>query len=124
MKKPKFTHAMIVAAALMAGVTVSPIAVPQATAQISFHFGWQQPPREYRDIQRQGFHAGIEAASHDLDHGMRPDPSRHVEFRRPGVPPGQRDDFRRGFQNGYEVAYQHRSDWDTHRHDWGGESSH
>jgi hypothetical protein len=113
MKHQNPTLAMLAVAALMAGVTVSPMAVPHANAQISIHLGWQDPPREYNDLQQQGFHAGIEAARHDLDHGMPPDPNRHSDFRH------QREDFRRGFSQGYEVAYQHRGEWDPHHHDWG-----
>lgn len=119
MKRQNPTFGMLAVAALIAGVPISPMAVPQANAQVSLHFGWQQPPQEYGDIQRQGFHAGIEAARHDLDHGMSPDPGRHADFRRPQAPPRQREDFRRGFRHGYEVAYQHRGEWDSHHHDWG-----
>lgn len=108
------------AAALMAGMTISPVATPQAIAQEGgFHSGWQQPPQEYSDVQRQGFRAGLEAARHDLDRRLSPDPQRHAEFRRPQTEPRLRDDFRRGFSHGYEVAYQHRGDYDTNRHDWG-----
>ncbi len=115
---------MLTAATLAVGMTVSPMAVPRANAQISFHLGWQEPPREYNDIQRQGFHAGIEAARHDLDMGMPPDPRRHWDFRRPEVPPGARDDFRHSFSRGYEMAYQHRGDWDRDHHDWRHDGDH
>ncbi len=110
---------MLAAAVLMAGMTFSPMGVPQANAQISFHLGWQQPPQEYNDIQRQGFQAGIRAGRADLDHSLAPDPDRHGEFQRPRVPDEQRNDFRRGFQHGYEVAYQHRDsgDWNQEHHD-------
>lgn len=118
MNRTKSTLAILTAATLAVGMTLSPMAVPKAEAQISFHLGWQQPPQEYNDFQRQGFHAGIEAAHEDLDHGLPPDPHRHWDFRRPHVPPGARDDFRRGFQHGYEMSYQHRSDWDRDHHDW------
>ena len=119
MKRAKFALTMFGAAALMLGMTFSPMAVPSANAQISIHFGWQQPPREYNNFQRQGFHAGIEAARHDIDRGMPPDYRRHRSFRHPHVPPRQRDDYRRGFRHGYEVGYQHRRDWNHHHHDWG-----
>lgn len=120
MRQPGSVIAMLAAATLAVGMMVGPMAVPQANAQISFHFGWQQPPNEYNDIQRQGFHAGIQAAHDDLDHGLPPDPHRHWDFRRPHLPPEARDDFRRGFRRGYEIAYQHRGEWDRDHHDWGG----
>jgi hypothetical protein len=119
MKLPKSTLTMLAGAAFLAGMTLTPMTVPLAGAQISIHLGWQQPPHEYNGVQRQGFHAGIEAARHDIDHGLPPDPNRHDDFRRPHVSPHLRDDFRRGFQHGYEVAYQHRGDWDRNHHDWG-----
>jgi hypothetical protein len=102
---------MLAGAALMAGMAISPMMVPQANAQISFHLGWQQPPGEYNDAQQQGFHAGIQSARHDMDNNLPPDPHRHGEFRHPGLPQEQREDFRRGFRHGYEVAFQHHEDW-------------
>ena len=118
MNRPKSKLTMLAAAALAVGMTVSPLAVPMAQAQISFQLGWQQPPQEFNDFQRQGFHAGLQAGHDDLDHGMPPDPGRHWDFRRPHVPRGARDDFRRGFQRGYQISYDHRGDWDRDHHDW------
>jgi hypothetical protein len=111
MKAIKSASATFTALALMAGMTVLPLTVPAANAQISFHLGWQQPPHEYNDIQQQGFHAGIHAARHDMDHGLPPDPHRHGEFRHPEVGPGARDAFREAFRHGYETAYQHHENW-------------
>jgi hypothetical protein len=119
MKQTRPVLTMLAAAALMAGVSVTPRMVPQANAQISFHLGWQQPPGEYSDVQRQGFHAGIDAARRDIDHGMPPNPQRHGEFRHPQVPGNLHNDFRQAFQHGYETAYQHRGEWDRNHHDWG-----
>jgi|GEM_PF-4526581 len=119
MKQAKFTLAMLGAAALMVGMTFSPMAVPTANAQISIHFGWQQPPRGYNNVQRQGFHAGIDAARRDIDRGLPPDFRRHQRFRHPHLPPGPREEFRRSFRHGYEMGYQHRRDWNRHGHDWG-----
>jgi hypothetical protein len=119
MKQPKPILSMFAAVALMAGMTVIPATLPQANAQISFHFGWQQPPHEYNQVQQQGFHAGIDAARHDIDRGLPPDPHRHGEFRHPEVQGNLHEDFRHGFQHGYEVAYQHRGEWDRDHHDWG-----
>ena len=115
---------MLAAGMLVVGMTVSPMAVPTANAQISFQLGWQQPPQEFNDFQRQGFHAGIQAGHDDLDHGMPPDPGRHWDFRRPHVPRGARDDFRRGFQRGYQISYEHRGDWDRDHHDWHHDGDH
>lgn len=122
MKAIRPTILTVAAAVLMAGgVSFSPVVIPQANAQISVQFGWQTPPQEYSDFARQGFHAGIEAAHHDLAHGRPPDPRRHEDFRHPHVGGHHaRDDFRRGFEHGYWMAYQHRGDWGYHDHhpDW------
>ena len=107
MKKPKSTLTMLASAVLMVGMTV-PISAPQANAQISIHLGWQQPPPDYNDVRRQGFHDGIDAARHDIDRGLPPDPHRHERFRHPPVGHHQRDDYRRGFDRGYHAAYEHR----------------
>lgn len=119
MKNPKSTLLALAAAALLtAGVT--PLSVPQAHAQISVQFGWQQPPQEYSPAQRDGFHKGIEDAHHDIQAGRPPDPRRHDDFRHPNVPPDQRDAYRHAFWHGYQSAYQHRGDWGfhDHHHDW------
>jgi hypothetical protein len=110
MKRVKPMISSVAAVALIAGLSVAPVAVRPAHAQV-VQFSWQEPPHEYSDIGRQGFHAGIEAAHHDIDAGRPPDPRRHQEFRHPHLPPGQRDEFRHGFERGYHVAYDHRGDW-------------
>lgn len=119
MKQQRITLAVLAVAALMAGVTVSPLATPRANAQIEFRLPWQQAPQEYNDTRRQGYHAGIEAARHDLDNNMPPDPRRHGDYRHPGLSDNQREDFREGFRHGYQSAYQHRGDYDRNNHDWG-----
>ncbi len=118
MRKPKSTLAMLAVATLAVGITISPMAVPRADAQISFQLGWQQPPQDFNDFQRQGFRAGVEAAHEDLGNGKSPDVRRHWDYRRPHVPGGARNDFRRGYQRGYEIGYQHRGDFDRDHHDW------
>ena len=68
---------------------------------------WDAPPEEFRDIQRQGFHDGVEGARHDVDNHRRPDVNNRDEFRHPHVPPSLRRDYREGFRRGYDVAMQH-----------------
>jgi hypothetical protein len=69
--------------------------------------GWDAPPQEFRDIQRQGFHDGIEGARHDFDHHRRPDVNNRDEYRHPHVPPSARRDYQEGFRRGYDVAMSH-----------------
>jgi hypothetical protein len=69
--------------------------------------GWDAPPREFREIQRQGFHDGIEGARKDFDHHRAPNVEGRSEYRHPHVPPSARDDYRDGFRRGYEAATNH-----------------
>jgi len=68
---------------------------------------WQTPPRELRDVQRQGFHDGIEGARKDADNHRRPDVNNRDEYRNPHVPGGDREAYRDGFRRGYEVGVSH-----------------
>ena len=69
--------------------------------------GWDAPPQEYSDVQRQGFHDGIRAAHQDFDAQQRPNPMQHMEFRHPQVPPPARNDYRQAFRKGYYMAMHH-----------------
>ena len=68
---------------------------------------WNMPPQEFRDIQRQGYHDGIEGARKDYDNHRRPDVNNRDEFRHPHVPESARSDYREGFRRGYETAWDH-----------------
>lgn len=69
--------------------------------------GWDAPPQEFRDIQRQGFHDGIEGARKDFDHHRPANVEGREEYRHPHVPASARHDYREGFRRGYEVAMAH-----------------
>lgn len=68
---------------------------------------WDNPPQEFRDIQRQGFHDGIEGARKDYDNHRRPDVNNRDEYRHPHVPESARADYREGFRRGYQVGMDH-----------------
>jgi ribosome modulation factor len=68
---------------------------------------WETPPRELRDIQRQGFHDGIEGARKDADNHRRPDVNNRDEYRSPHIPREGREAYREGFRRGYEVGVAH-----------------
>ncbi len=70
-------------------------------------FGWDAPPQELNEIQRHGFHEGIEAAHKDIDMNRNPDVGDHEIFRHPHLPPEQREAFRDGFRRGYGLAMAH-----------------
>lgn len=69
--------------------------------------GWDAPPAEFRDIQRQGFHDGIEGARKDFDNHRPPNVNNREEYRHPHVSPSAREDYREGFRRGYDVAMRH-----------------
>ena len=71
------------------------------------HDAWDAPPHEFREIQRQGFHDGIEGARKDFDNHRRPDVENREEFRHPHVEGSAREDYREGFRRGYERAMAH-----------------
>src|SRR6059058_636083 len=68
---------------------------------------WEAPPRELHDIQRQGFHDGIEGARKDADNHRRPDVNNRDEYRNPHLPAEKREAYRDGFRRGYEVGVSH-----------------
>jgi len=69
--------------------------------------GWDAPPQEFRDVQRQGFRDGIQAGRSDFDRRKQPNVERRKEFRHPPVPPPARDDYRDGFRRGYDSVFSH-----------------
>lgn len=71
------------------------------------HGDWDAPPAEFREIQRQGFHDGIEGARKDFDNHRAPDVRNRDEYRHPHVEASAREDYREGFRRGYEKAMQH-----------------
>lgn len=80
--------------------------------------GWDTPPQEWRETQRQGFHDGIEGARKDVDNHRRPDVNNRDEYRHPHVPRDERDAYREGFRRGYETAVSHlMGDRDRDHHD-------
>jgi len=68
---------------------------------------WNTPPQEFRDIQRQGYHDGIEGARKDYDNHRRPDVNNRDEYRHPHVPDSAKADYREGFRRGYDTAMDH-----------------
>ena len=71
------------------------------------HDDWDQAPREFREIQRQGYHDGVEGAKKDFDHHRMPDVNNREEYRHPNVPKSDREDYREGYRRGYDAAMAH-----------------
>ena len=102
---------------ITAKASAAPSASPLAAGygQDRDHGGWDAPPGEYNDIQRRGFHDGVEGARKDVENHRRPDVNNRDEYRSPDVPRGMRRAYRDAFRRGYQQAMSHmRHDHDRH----------
>lgn len=68
---------------------------------------WDAVPNEFNEIQRRGFHDGIEGARRDFDNHRQPDVNNRDEYRHPDVPGPYRHDYREAFRRGYQAGVQH-----------------
>lgn len=78
---------------------------------------WDQPPSEYRDAQRRGFHEGVEAARKDFAQHRHADADDHEMYKHPPVEGDARREFREGFREGYHRAMDHMGHDHDHDHD-------
>lgn len=99
---------------LLAGMAAPPPAVA-ATAEPDGYgqqYGWDTPPQEYNEVQRRGFHDGIQGAQKDYGNGRRPNVNNREEYRDPDdmphdIPRNMRDVYRQAFRRGYAEAASH-----------------
>ena len=77
---------------------------------------WDEPPSEYRDAQRQGFHDGIEAAHNDFTNHRHRDADDHERYKHPQVERELVSDYRSAFREGYSRAMHHMKDEEHHDH--------
>jgi hypothetical protein len=68
---------------------------------------WEVPPGEFNEIQRRGFHDGVEGARKDFGNHRNPDVDNREEYRHPDLPPDARDVYRAAFRHGYQEAASH-----------------
>jgi hypothetical protein len=101
--------------ALLIGLGLTTFGVAGAKAQGPppgyYNQPWTQVQDDYRsDIERRGYHDGIEGARRDFENHRRPDVNNRDEYRHPDVPHEARheyrESFRRGYQRGVENIYQ------------------
>ena len=69
--------------------------------------GWDAAPSEYSDVQRRGFHDGVEGARKDYENHRQPNVNNRDEYRHPNVAKDLRQDYRMGFQRGYDAGVHH-----------------
>lgn len=65
--------------------------------------GQWAPPRAFTDIERRGFHEGIDGAQKDFGNHRRPNPANRDEYRQPRMPEQFWPEYREGFRRGYEM---------------------
>jgi hypothetical protein len=117
-KRFRFIGLSVIALALaIPGVVKAKALVPAphpAFSQDRDRDRWDTPPAEYRDeVQRRGYHEGVEAARRDFNEHRRSDADDHDAYRHPPVEGSARNDFREGFREGYRRAMEHlRSEHD------------
>jgi hypothetical protein len=107
MKLNRFALPVLAFALGTSGIVLAQDAPPPPHADSAEQGGWDAPPQEFRDIQRQGFHDGIEGARKDFDHHKPSNVEDRAEYRHPHVSASGRQDYREGFRRGYEVAMNH-----------------
>jgi hypothetical protein len=83
-----------------------------AMSQLSGDQAWQyngnpdqmEAPGRFTEMQRRGFHDGIQGAQKDYGNHRSPDPGNRDEYRNPPVTGEFRHEYREGFRRGYEMA--------------------
>jgi hypothetical protein len=71
---------------------------------------WDEPPSEYRDAQRMGFHDGVDAARRDFESRRHRDADDHQSYKHPRVERDLVSDYRSAFREGYSRAMHHMKD--------------
>lgn len=80
---------------------------PQGPAYGPRGEAWEMPPQEFNDLQRQGFHDGIEGARKDFGNHRAPDVNNRDEYRHPDLGGPARKAYRQAFRRGYQMAASH-----------------
>lgn len=79
----------------------------EGTSPAQLQMPWDQPPPEFKEVQRKGFDDGVKAAINDYDHHRSPEYGRRKEYRHPHVSRSLQEDYRKGFEKGYDDGYRH-----------------
>lgn len=104
-KRSLAVMALALATGAALGSNITARAAEPAGAQ--WNMPWDQPPSEFREMERKGFHDGVQGAMKDYDHHRFPDVERRSEYKHPHVDASVREDYRRGFRRGYDDAMKH-----------------
>ena len=69
--------------------------------------GWDAPPSEYNEVARRGFQDGMVGARKDYENHRAPNVNNRDEYRHPNVAKDLRQDYRMGFERGYDAGVRH-----------------
>ena len=72
--------------------------------QVSGDYSTWAPPPRFTELQRRGFHDGVEGAQKDFGNHRRPNVANRDEYREPHLDPRFWPEYREGFRRGYEMA--------------------
>ncbi|HEY6412596.1 MAG TPA: hypothetical protein VIX42_02845 [Edaphobacter sp.] len=105
----KFKHVGIAVLTLATSICVPSILLAQGPPPYGYHAegGWDNPPSEYQEIGRRGYHDGIDGARKDFENHRQPNVKNRDEYRHPPVPGHDRDEYRAAFRHGYDRAVEH-----------------
>lgn len=98
---------LLIAADLDIHALPSAAVAPPRVLRAQIPMPWDQPPPEFKEYERQGFHAGVQAAIKDYNHHREPDPENSKDYRNPHVQRSFREDYRKGFRRGYNDSMRH-----------------
>ena len=99
------------------GIAAKAYATPAPSPQYEGQGRWDEPPSEYRDAQRMGFHDGVEAARRDFNEHRHRDADDHASYKHPRVERDLVSDYRNAFREGYSRAMHHMKDERDEHHD-------
>ncbi len=68
---------------------------------------WEAPPPEFQEVERRGFHDGIEGARKDFGNHRPPSVENRDEYRHPPVSGADRRAYRQAFRRGYQAGVDH-----------------
>jgi hypothetical protein len=91
----------------LVGVPSTAIYAQQVTDKTFYAFAPEEPQGSWSQTWHDGFHVGVNAANDDVRGGLASRPSRHKDFSRPNLAPMASEDYREGFNYGYQAVYDH-----------------
>lgn len=95
--------------------SASPIAAMPSPPQAYGQEPWANAPSEWKEVERRGFHDGVEGARKDAENHRPPNVNNRDEYRHPSVSRRDRRAYREGFRRGYEAGVDHLMHY-YHRH--------